>query len=31
MVTLSWESGYSGQFVLKYGESEKTIVAESLF
>ena len=31
MVTLSWESGYSGQFILKYGESEKTIVAESLF
>ena len=31
MVTLSWESGYSGQFVLKYGESEKTVVAESLF
>ena len=31
MVTLTWNSGYSGQFVLKYGESEKTIVVESLF
>lgn len=30
-VTISWDSGYSGQFVLKYGHSEKTIVVESLF
>ena len=30
-VTLKWDSGYSGQFVLKYGSSEKTIVVESLF
>lgn len=30
-VVLTWNSGYSGQFVLKYGSSEKTIVVESLF
>lgn len=30
-VTISWQSGYSGQFILKYGSSEKTIVVESLF
>jgi hypothetical protein len=30
-VTLKWDSGYSGQFTLKYGKSEKTIVVESLF
>ena len=30
-VVLKWDSGYSGQFVLKYGNSEKTIVVESLF
>ena len=30
-VTLSWTKMYSGQFVLKYGSAEKTIVAESLF
>lgn len=28
---LIWQSGYHGQFVLKCGDSEKTIVAESLF
>lgn len=28
---LTWTSGYSGQFVLKYGDYEKTIVVESLF
>lgn len=30
-MTLAWRAGYSGQFVLKYGEYEKTIVVESLF
>jgi len=30
-VTLKWTSNYHGQFILKHGESEKTIVAESLF
>ena len=30
-LTLTWTSGYSGQFVLKYGDYEKTIVVESLF
>ena len=30
-VTLLWDSGYSGQFTLKYGKSEKTIVVESLY
>lgn len=30
-VTIKWMSGYSGQFVLKCGNSEKTIVVESLF
>lgn len=30
-ITLSWNKMYSGQFVLKYGSSEKTIVVESLF
>lgn len=29
--TIKWQSGYSGQFILKYGSSEKTIVVESLF
>lgn len=29
--TVKWELGYSGQFVLKYGSTEKTIVVESLF
>lgn len=29
--TLIWDSGYHGQFVLKCGDSEKTIVVESLF
>ena len=29
--TLIWDSSYHGQFVLKCGDSEKTIVAESLF
>ena len=30
-ITIKWNSNYHGQFVLKYGKSEKTIVAESLF
>ena len=30
-MTLTWRAGYSGQFVLKYGTYEKTIVVESLF
>lgn len=30
-LTLTWTSGYSGQFVLHYGDYEKTIVVESLF
>jgi hypothetical protein len=30
-ITLKWLSGYSGQFVLKCGTAEKTIVVESLF
>lgn len=30
-VTLTWTSGYSGQFVLHYGDYQKTIVVESLF
>lgn len=30
-VLLTWSAGYSGQFILSYGQYEKTIVAESLF
>ena len=30
-VSIIWQSGYNGQFTLKYGKSEKTIVVESLF
>lgn len=30
-VTLIWDSSYSGQFTLKYGTVEKTIVVKSLF
>ena len=30
-IVLKWISNYHGQFVLTYGDSEKTIVAESLF
>lgn len=30
-VTLTWTAGYSGQFVLHYGDYKKTIVVESLF
>lgn len=30
-IVIKWDSNYHGQFVLKYGASEKTIVAESLF
>ena len=30
-VTLTWTSGFSGQFELQYGEYKKTIVVESLF
>ena len=31
IVNLTWTAGYSGQFVLHYGNYEKTIVVESLF
>lgn len=31
VITLKWDSSYSGQFKLKYGDFEKTIVVESLF
>ena len=31
IVNLVWTSGYSGQFVLHYGNYQKTIVVESLF
>ena len=31
VVNLVWTSGYSGQFVLHYGNYQKTIVVESLF
>ena len=31
VITLKWDSSYSGQFKLKYGNFEKTIVVESLF
>ena len=31
VITLKWNSSYSGQFKLKYGNFEKTIVVESLF
>ena len=30
-VSVQWTSSYSGQFTLRYGEFEKTIVVESLF
>lgn len=30
-ITLKWEKSYTGQFVLKYGDVEKTIVVESMF
>ena len=30
-ITLTWTSGYSGQFDLYYGDIKKTIVVESLF
>ncbi len=30
-MTLTWRAGYSGQFVLRYGTYEKTIVVGSLF
>lgn len=30
-VLLTWSAGYGGQFILSYGQYEKTIVAESLF
>lgn len=30
-ITIIWQKTYSGQFVLKYGNSEKTVVVESLF
>ena len=30
-ISIKWTKGYSGQFVLKYGTQEKTIVVESLF
>jgi hypothetical protein len=30
-VSLEWNSNYSGQFILYYGDFQKTIVVESLF
>ena len=30
-VTIAWTTTYTGQFVLRYGTQEKTIVVESLF
>lgn len=30
-ITIVWRNTYSGQFIIKYGSSEKTIVVESLF
>lgn len=30
-ITIKWKTSYTGQFVLKYGTEEKTIVVESLF
>ena len=30
-ITLKWNSSYSGQFELKYGDISKTIIVESLF
>ena len=30
-ITITWTKGYSGQFVLHWGKSSKTIVVESLF
>lgn len=31
VVTLEWQKPHSGQFILGYGEEEKTIIVESLF
>ena len=31
IITIKWIAAYSGQFVLSYGDYEKTIVVESLF
>ena len=31
IITIKWDTTYSGQFVLSFGEVEKTIVVESLF
>lgn len=31
VITIKWDSSYSGQFELKYGDNVKTIVVESLF
>ena len=30
-ITVKWLKTFSGQFVLRYGRSEKTVVVESLF
>lgn len=30
-ITITWKTTYTGEFVLRYGEEEKTIVVESLF
>ena len=30
-ISIYWDSTYRGQFILKYGDKEKTIVVESLF
>ena len=31
LIKIKWETNYGGQFVLKYGQTEKTIVVDSLF
>lgn len=31
IITITWMKSYTGQFVIKYGNSEKTIIVESLF
>jgi hypothetical protein len=30
-ITITWKTTYTGEFVLRYADSEKTIVVESLF
>jgi hypothetical protein len=30
-ISIKWNTTYGGEFILKYGSAEKTIVIESLF